>query len=230
MLEERLARGDIVDFVIRPQVENNDIQVMRNKLAKETPYKLIILRELDTDLFLVAICKAGPICNALSFETNKGALFVKTLPFFSIDRDSLVKCKEIRFRNFEHNVVAKIYDDHYVQIEKCKKRSAEAEEKRKHRLALRKENRARKREQARQKSIRKRERKRNAALERRKLEMMYENEYELAIISNNKKRMKEIESIVGYAPNYRDKNPARKKSSCSISNPRPFQGGRFSPK
>ena len=198
---------------------------MRDQLAQQTPYKMIILRETEDGLYLVAICKEGPIDIQLSFETNKGALFVKTLHFYCIDRDSLIKCEDYCFRKFEHNVVAKIYDDHYVQIEEYKKRKAEAEDRRRQRLEQRKENRKRKQERARQKSIRKRERKRNAALERRRLENRYENEYELAIISNDRKRMQKIESIVGYAPNYREKNPARKKSGCSVTNPRLYQGG-----
>ena len=203
---------------------------MRDKLSQQTPYKMIILRELGDELYLVAICKEGPIDIQLSFETNKGALFVKTLRFYCIDRDSLIKCEDCSFRKFEHNVVAKIYDDHYVQIEECKKKKAETADRRRERLAQRKENRKRKKEQARQRAIAKRERKRNAALERRQLEKLYENEYELAIISNDRGRMQQIESIVGYAPNYREKNPARKKTGCSVTNPKPYQGGRFSPK
>ena len=67
-----------------------------------------------------------------------------------------------------------------------------------------------------------------------KLEDQYKGPYEIAVMNNDTKRMKEIEDIVGYAPGRKGPGSGSSKRNGKVLythfNPRPCSGGRFSPK
>ena len=77
-------------------------------------------------------------------------------------------------------------------------------------------------------------RKRKERNKQKKLEDQYKGPYEIAVINNVTKRMKEIEDIVGYAPGRKGPGSGSSKRNGKVLythfNPHPCSGGRFSPK
>ena len=209
-------RGDIVDLIEAPPVDNKKISNIRKTLLSAKPYKLIVLRQLDDDLYLVVVCKETSGKMQTEIETNKNSLYVKALSFFSIDASSLHLCGGLWFKKNKSQVVEDIYTLHNELVEKRK--AEQCEKKRKEREAIQKKNAV----------------KRQAREKQKKLEEQYKGPYEIAVMNNDTKRMKEIESIVGYAPGRKGSGSGSSKRNGKVLytnfNPHPCSGGRFSPK
>lgn len=61
-------------------------------------------------------------------------------------------------------------------------------------------------------------------------ESEFHRKYRNAVISNDRKEMKRIADILGYEPTERGLSSSSIKTAYSVKNPKPYQGGRFSPK
>lgn len=209
-------RGDIVDLINAPPVNDKKINNIRKVLLSTKPHKLIILRQLDDNLYLVVICKESSGKTQLEVNTNKKSLHIKVTSFFPIDAPSLRLCSDMWFKKDKRQVVEDIYLLHNELVEKKKN---ERQEKRK-----------KKREAAQKKATAKRQ----AREQQKKLEEKYKHPYEIAVMNNDNKRMKEIEDIVGYAPGRKgpgsSSNNRNGKVMSTSFNPRPYSGGKFSPK
>lgn len=212
----RFYRGDIVDLVESSPVDNKKINNIRKTLFSAKPYKLIILRQLDDNLYLVVICKATSGKTQIKVDTNKNPLYVKVSSFFSIDACSLCLCRDLYFKKNKSQVVEEIYSLHNELVEK------------------RKIERRNKKRKEREVAQRKKALKRQEREKQKKLEDQYKGPYEIAVINNDTKRMKEIEDIVGYAPGRKGPGTGSGKRNGNVLysnfNPRPYSGGRFSPK
>ena len=212
----RFYRGDIVDLIEAPTVENKKVNNVRKALFCAKPYKLIILRPLDDNMYLVAVCKETSEKTQFEIVTNREPLYVKLSGFFSIDACSLRLCSDLWFKKNKGQVVEEIYTLHNELVEK---RRVEQQEKRR-----------REREAAQKKNAQKRKEREN----QKKLEEQYKGPYEIAVMNNDTKRMKEIEDIVGYAPGRKGPGTGSSKRNGKVLytnfNPRPYSGGRFSPK
>ena len=55
-------------------------------------------------------------------------------------------------------------------------------------------------------------------------------QYRNAVMSNDRKEMKRIADLLGYEPTERGLSSSTKRTEYSVKNPKPYQGGRFSPK
>lgn len=209
-------RGDIVDLIEAPAVENKKVNNIRKTLLSAKPYKLIILRQLDDSLYLVVICKETSGKTQIELETNRDPLYVKVSSFFSIDISSLRLCGDLWFKKNKSQVVEEIYTLHNELVEKRK--VEQQEKRRKEREAAQKKNAQKRKERNKQK----------------KLEDQHKGPYEIAVMNNDTKKMKEIEDIVGYAPGRKGPGSGSSKRNGKVLythfNPRPCSGGRFSPK
>lgn len=209
-------RGDIVELIEAPPVDNKKINNIRKALHSMKPHNLIILRPLDDNLYLVAVCQEASGKTQMVVDTNKKSLHVKASSFFSIDASSLRLCGDLWFKKNKSQVVEDIYTLHNELVEKRK--IEQQEKRRKEREATQKKN-----------AI-----KRQAREKQKKLEDQYKGPYEIAVMNNDTKRMKEIEDIVGYAPGRKGPGSGSSKRNGKVLythfNPRPCSGGRFSPK
>ena len=118
-------RGDIADVVDSIPVTDKNINNIRKTLLTAKPFKVIILRQLDNRLYLVAVCKEAAGKTNLKVDTNKYPLYVKVLSFYSIDECSLRLCRDIYPNKNKCLVVAEIYDLHNKLIEKRKSEQRE---------------------------------------------------------------------------------------------------------
>lgn len=211
-----IYRGDIVDLIESSPVDNKKINNIRKTLFSAKPYKLIILRQLDDNLYLVVICKETPGKTQMEIDTNKGPLYAKVSSFFSIDASSLQLCGDLWFKRNKSQVVEDIYTLHNELVEKRK--TEQREKKWKEREAAQKKKAIKRQEKEKQK----------------KLEDQYKGPYEIAVMNNDTRRMQEIENIVGYAPGRKGPGSGASKRNGKVLytnfNPRPCSGGRFSPK
>lgn len=209
-------RGDIVELMEAPPVDSRKIDNIRKTLLSMKPHKLIILRPLEDDLYLVAVCQELSEKTQMVVDTNKKALYVKASGFFSIDGSSLRLCSDLWFKKNKSQVVEDIYTRHNELVEK--------------RIVVRRRKRLKKMRAVQQKKAIKRQ----AREKQKKLEELYKTPYEIAVINNDIQRMKEIESIVGYAPGRTESESGLSKRNGKVLytnfNPRPCSGGRFSPK
>jgi len=65
------------------------------------------------------------------------------------------------------------------------------------------------------------------------LERKYKRPYQIAVINNDRAKMKEIENILGFAPGLGHKPPQAGKEQnapYTTTNAKPYSGGGFSPK
>lgn len=209
-------RGDVVELIEAPPVDNKKIKNIRKTLFAAKPYKLIVLRQLEDNLYLVVICKETSGKTQLIADTNKNPLYVKVSSFFSIDGDSLRLCGDLWFKRNKSLVVEDIYNLHNTLVEQ---RKAEQHEKKQ-----------KEREAARKKMAVKRQ----AQEKQKKLEEKYKVPYEIAIMNNDTVKMQEIEKIVGYAPGRKGPGSGGSKRNGKVLytnfNPHPYSGGSFTPK
>ena len=209
-------RGDIAELIEAPPIDDKKINNIRKTLLSAKPYKLIILRQLNDNLYLVVACKETAGKTQLGFDTNKNTLYVKVSSFFSIDASSLRLCGDLWFKRNKSQVVEDIYTLHNELVEKRKVKQ--------------REKRCKECEAAQMKTAIKRQ----AREKQKKLEDQYKGPYEIAVMNNDTKRMKEIESIVGYAPGRKGPGIGGSKRNGKVLytnfNPHPYSGGSFSPK
>ena len=209
-------RGDIVDLIEAPPVDNKKIKNIRKTLLSANPYKLIVLRQLYDNLYLVVVCKETPGKTQLAADTNRETLYVKTSSFFSIDANSLQLCGDLWFKRNKCQVVEDIYLLHNEWVEKRK--AEQYEKKRKDREAAQKKMAV----------------KRKAREKQKQLEEQYKGPYEIAIMNNDTVKMQEIEKIVGYAPGRKGPGSGCGKRNGKVLytnfNPYPYSGGSFTPK
>ena len=126
----RYFKGDIVDFVVTHKPTAGSKIGMRKKIESYSPYKLIILREIEAGIFLVAICKNNPRNTQISADTSCGTLYVKTIELFCIDAESLYPCDNVHFKKSKTEIVNEIYESHYREIDLQKqKRKSKLEKK-----------------------------------------------------------------------------------------------------
>lgn len=204
-----MKRGDIVEL----QLFNGDSiekQKKYNALLNLNAEKLVILRQLDETSFLVALCRHSKIKTNLILPTNKGDLYIYVKQFQSVD-ESLIKLCDTYFED-SYSAVSAIYDCHNQYIERRVEAKKEKREKQNAKIKKRREEK----------------------LRQRSLEQQYKGAYDIAILNNDRKRMNEIESIVGGSPCRSGKGYATASCSRKVSdkyfNPQPLNGGRFTPK
>ena len=217
--QKRFFRGDIVELEALAPTEDVKINKIRGALQQTNPYKLVVLRYIDDDLYLVAVCKETPEKTQFTIETSQGLLYIKVRAFYSIDGLGMRLCSNWYFKINKSQVVDEIYELHNAL--KAKKRIAKTEKAKK------------KQKTAQARNQRKREQRRKEREELIALEKEYKAKYEIATINNDIKLKKEIEGILGYIPNCRGFGTSGKrknKSMYSNFNPRPSSGGRFTPK
>lgn len=214
--QQRFYRGDIVDLMPSTTEVNKKLQNMRQALYTAKAHKLIVLRPLDENMYLVVVCKETEGKTQMVLETNKDPLYVKVMAFFPIDAASLRLCNGLYLKKNKSQVVEEIYTMHNELLEQ--RRKAGIEKIRKQRI----------KEQQKKAAARK------AKAAQKQLENQYKQPYEIAVINNDTKRMKEIEEIVGYAPGRQGPSPSSGKRNGKVLysnfNPRPCSGGRFTPK
>lgn len=207
-------KGDIVDFIVAPESNDKKTNNLRRSLAQHMPYKLVILKKIDESFFLVAVGKDTNRKTPLELETNYGPLFVKTRTFYRIDADSLLRTSDIYFKINKIDAVQLIYTSHNSLLKEDAERNAL------------------KRARIAQAKSAKTQRHKAAKAYQRKLEERYRVPYEIATINNDHKRMQEIIDIVGYAPFQPGLSSGKKEAPSPVAtfNPKPYNGGRFSPK
>lgn len=201
-------RGDLVDLVTAADVPPSKVKGLRNVLFSMGPHKLLIMKQLSDRMYLVAVCRESPDKAQIRVDTNCGPLFVRTKKFEIIDEASLRMCTGLVLINPKLSV-SKVYDSYNTLKEMSLKKQEEEREKRR---------------QKHQKNVQQKQ-------TQRTLEERYKKEYEFATINNDRKAMQRIVDIVGYEPGLGSRGPAKAKcSSFAHTNPKPYQGGRFSPK
>lgn len=102
-------RGTILE--LSPYV-GDDMEIIKkyNLILKIQPTKLILLRELNNDKYLIAIARDIPTKGWFVFETNTDHIYVNIKSFYCIDK-CCCKKSHINFPDPIH-IVNKIYDTH----------------------------------------------------------------------------------------------------------------------
>ena len=216
----QIRKGDIVEINFYNGEDSTIIKQSRAVLNM-SPDRLAIIRIIDENTALVALCKLEPRKTTNTFKTNVGEIYIHTKCFYAVDSHLINPCGEYLLNSYD--AVSKIYDLHNQWVEDSKKRR-EAEK------ALKR----RKQEEIRRKNALKKELRHREKEKKSELEISYSKAYEIAIMNNDKETMSQIEKIVGHPPCQSSKgyaSPSRKgKASNKSFNPKPLSGGRFSPK
>lgn len=194
------SKGDIVELVATKRVSNKQINHMRSNVRKMNPNKLIVLRAVEPNIYLVALSYRSRKKTQLQVKTNDGSYFVNTRRFFTIDTDAIRCCESISFKDSRLQVVNDIYDSHNAEVLSMK---------------LKREERQRKRMELK--------------IPISEVEH-YAKLYEMAVISNDRHAMQTIVDKVGCVPLMKGGARSASKSIYEVNNPRPYVGGRFSPK
>ena len=201
--------GDIINLIsINPSLPKEK-QKKRIAVSQRNPHKLIVIERIDSEHYLVAIGKRKESKTQLKVNTNRGPMYVITSSFYPIDVHSISGCNNIHFLNSKEEIVESIIKSHssFILAEKKK----QLIEKRKLKAA-------------------KKHKKIVDRATQKKLEKNYSLKYEIAVMNNDKKKMRDIESIAGsalYSGRYKTRNG---KVLYSSFNPHPSSGGMFTPK
>lgn len=220
LMINQIKKGDIVGINIC-DCEDLTIIKQRRAILSMSPDRLAVIRVIDENTILVALCKLEARKTTTAFKTNVGEIYVHTKYFYAVDLRLISKCGEYFLNSYE--TVSRIYDLHNQWVEDSRKRrKAEKAAKR------------RKQEEIRQKNALLKEIRRREKEKKREEELKYAQEYEIAITNNDKETMKQIEKIVGHPPCQSSKGyafPSQKGKAFNKSfNPKPLSGGRFSPR
>lgn len=210
-------RGDVVSFKHpHSEVQHGKIKKIRNEINRIKADALMVLNPIHHSkydlyqLYLVALCYKETTKLSTVVKTNEGELRVAYEELYWIDVESI------------HPTDIKVIDEIEMIVP----------------LVLSKYDEIKKREQNRRRRKRKREEAKakqkeltpqQKAAEQHKLAKKLQREYEVAIINNDTRKMQKIENQIGYAPLF-GANPAKRKSNNYRTNPKPYSGGRFSPK
>lgn len=210
---DQIRKGDIVK-IDSYDGEDETITKQCRAISSMSPDRLAIMRIIDENTVLVALCKLEPRKTTSTFKTNVGEVHIHTKCFYAVDLNLISQCGVYLLNSYE--TVSKIYELHNQWVEDSKKRR---ELKRRRQKEIRRKN-------AIKKELRYREKRK-----KREAEMQYAKAYEMAIINNDKKEMGRIEKIVGHPPCQSSKgySSLSHKISYKIFNPKPLSGGRFSP-
>ncbi len=200
------------------------VELSKDNISKElrsaNPYKLIILRPIEDEKYLVALCYALPKKGRIMIETSDGPLYVRVRTFYNAHFTNLRHCM-IQTDGYSRDVVEKNYREHEKYLVKQRKRRIKRQ--------------AKKADVHVQKQLEKKKVNRRAQSD-------FGTEYEIAVINNDTKRMREIKETVGYDPRFNGSNrkystgPSRGSGKrngrvlYSNFNPRPSSGGCFTPK
>ena len=225
--------GDIVDFLWLDGAKTKEEQNNRNTLNAVQPFKLVVLRAIDENDYLVAVCKARKRRTQLTLKTNTAPLYIRPLSFYQIDSDCLHSCHEITFQENSRWIVDRIYETHNRLVEQRKQEKVVTlkEKKRNKAIIPRKRKSANEKNEEQQK--RRRLKKRfNRAMNTQENKCI--GQYEIAVMNNDKGTMREIVKKAGHfleekgdRKGYHTKNG---KILYSHFNPHPCSGGRFTPK
>lgn len=230
--------GDIVDFILPGTKLKSKAQRKRNALHSITPYKLIVLRPLENTDYLVAICENTARKTQLIVKTDSEPLYVKTTDLYIIDEECLHPCSSISPFENPAEVVSKICTLHNEYTEAVKKKKLYEKRKMKN-----EQERQRKIDKKHQKKHKKdklgtmspaerqlfKQEKKIRKLRQKQHQEVLSNQYEIAVMNNDHKRMKELENsgYNGTKARYRTRNG---KVLYTNFNPHPSAGGSFTPK
>lgn len=215
-MDREFRRGDLVNFIWQDNADSEKVQNKRNIIQKMNPYKLIILRPIDEDNYLVAVCRKQEYKTQMIVETNEAPLYINTKFFGAIDCSCLTLCNEIFTCESRFKIVEEIYALHNANIQ---------EKKQKHLEKIRVQKEVQRKKHAKKKLER---------AEKRAQEKRYIAPYEFAIINNDLEQKQKIESLVGCAPGQKGSSRGLSKQNRQVLysnlNPRPFSGGSCTPK
>ena len=217
---DQIRKGDIV-AIDSYDGEDSTIEKQHRAISNMSPDRLAVMRIIDDNTVLVALCKLEPRKTTSTFKTNVGEIYIHTKCFYAVDLHLISPCGVYLLNSYD--TVSKIYDLHNQWVEDSKKRrEAEKALKRRRQEEIRRKN-------AIKKELRHREKEKKS-----ELEISYSKAYEIAIMNNDKETMSKIEKIVGHPPCQSSRgyaSPSRKgKASNKSFNPKPLSGGKFSPK
>lgn len=85
--------GDIVDLIPELPRESPKTEKRRKQVRGQGPYKLLIIRKVEADNYLVAVCKKRRRNTQLCIKTNIGCLYVILSNFFLIDKKAISLCR-----------------------------------------------------------------------------------------------------------------------------------------
>ncbi|MDY4140262.1 MAG: hypothetical protein SOY30_13135 [Eubacteriales bacterium] len=190
---------------------SSNMHKSQKKIEKHHPDYLLILSQVDSTSYNAVPCWVNNPGNTLCIIATPHNLYVDAKKIVIVHFDNLRACQDY--------IISDVNDTlRRIKTKNCEIRAA------KHSA---KSERAKRRKQA----IAKKEEERRKEREKKRIIIKtYSWEYELAVINNDTKRMKEIEKIVGTDP--RSMQPGVKSGSNlkRVTNPKPCIGGRVSPK
>lgn len=217
---DQIRKGDIVG-INSYDGKDSTIAKQCRAISNMSPDRLAVMRIVDENTVLVALCKLEPQKTTNTFKTNVGEIYIHTKCFYAVDLHLISPCEEYLLDSY--NAVSKIYDLHNQWVDDRKKR-------REVKKALKR----RRQEEIKRKNATKKELRNREKRKKGELEISYSKAYEIAIMNNDKETMRQIEKIVGHPPSQSSKgyaSPSQKgKASNKLFNPKPLSGGRFSPK
>lgn len=207
------VRGDVIELNIS---RAEDFSKAEKALLKLAPYSLVVLRKLEDGNLLVSMCRNRVGNHTVCLQTLSSPLYAHIKQFYSVNPQNVSKnCQKL---SSPYNAVSEIYNEHNKWIEKSK---------------AKREKKKQERQQEKEENKRKQKAHQRAKIKKRKEEEHYEKLYEISAINNDRKQMQKIIKKVGYVP-YRGKGGTTvsriKKATPIYVNPKPLNGGRFSPK
>ena len=218
--DSQIKRGDIVELGIYSG-ENSTKKKKYTAISNMKPDKLVVIRRTDENTILVAMCSYTQKKSSTVFQTNVGDIYIQTKCFYPLDLLFVKSCNVYLINSYD--AINRIYNAHNQWVEDCKKRR-EVE-----RILKQK-----RREEMKRKNSMRNEIKRREKQQQHEKENRYSRAYEIAIINNDRKEMERIEKIVGHPPCQSSRGYTSSCRKGRISNksfnPKPLNGGKFSPK
>ena len=179
---------------------------MRKELANLRPEKLLVIKRLDTppNTYLVAVCKKEKAESWVKVQTNYGWRYVRVEDFKIIDTDAIQKTPNIVLIE-KDEAIREIYEAFHIEQKERRKAAYQKKMIEEHKKTQRKKD----------------------SFEQKK---GIERAYEVATITNQKDMQRKIVKDVGYVPGGWRRTSLTEEKGRGIVNPKPYQGGRFSPK
>lgn len=213
MNDTPIGRGDVVE--LNASCAEN-FSAKEKSLARLTPDNLVVLRKLEDGNLLVALCRNQSTNRTVCLQTSLTPIYAYIKQFYSVSPQHVLKSPQKLFSPY--CAVSEIYTEHNKWIDENKSKREKKRQKKAEKI---------------EKAKNKAKARKRAIIAKRKAEEHYEKLYEISAMNNDKKQMQEIIEKVGYVP-YRGKGGTSisqiKKSSQIHFNPKPLNGGRFSPK
>ena len=189
---------------------SSNMHKSQKKVSKRHPDYLIVLDQVDNCSYRVVPCwKANPGFTLCIFA-NPQNLFVDTKAAITVNAENLIPCQNITLTDANDALLRIITKNQEIREEKHLAKMQRT--KRKHEAIVR--------EKVRKKAYR---------VQRERIENTYGRAYDLAVINNDQKRMREIEEKVGRDP--RRQIGVKSGSKLDrVTNFKPCIGGKVSPK